>query len=181
MCPKQQFDRIFPRKREFFPLSLTLSKKLSACSTKFSDRIVKLALYVPGGTHSEKKSKIFFARFWGIRRKTFNLLVEWFGRSYRNSILIFKREISMKIALFDKNVFFPISFPKNQQKMIFQYAFVFRRCFQSCFLPKRGNLAFFFHGRSVIHQWFRRLNENLVAVWETLRAISSKLLFKWPV
>ena len=86
----------------------------------------------------------FFARFWGSQRKIFRHLVEWFRQSCRNSILIFKREISMKIALFEENVGFPISFPKNQQKMIFQYVLVFRRCFQSCFQPKMGSLEFFF-------------------------------------
>ena len=44
---------------------------------------------------------------------------------------------------FWKTVCFLISFPNNQQKNFLLFAFVFRQCFESCFLQRRGKLDFF--------------------------------------
>ena len=42
-----------------------------------------------------------------------------------------------------KIVCFLIFFPNNQQKKFLLFAFVFRQCFESCFVQRRGKLDFF--------------------------------------
>ena len=141
MCPKQQFDRIFPRKRKFLSGSLTLSKKLSACSTKFSDRIVKFALYVPDGTHSGKNS-IFLHDFEAVTEKLSAIWWNDSGKVAEIAFYVSRGKFCGKLCFLKKILFSYIFSQQSAKQIFFELHLSLGNAFKAAFYVGEGKEIF---------------------------------------
>ena len=83
---------------------------------------------------------------------------------------------------FLKNCLFSYIFSKLSAKKFSSICICLSAMLWKLLSTKEGEIRFFFFpGKSVFYQYFRTLSENLDAVWQFTKAISSKLLFTFPV
>ena len=168
------------KKKQFLAPSWTMSWKFSARSTNFANRIVKLALWAPGGLISGNEPKFSFSkilRHWADNFQPFDRMNQ---AKLPKQLFTFRERNFEEIVLFEKMSVFSCLL-RTISKNLFVYLFLSSgKAFKAACYVWVGS-KIFFNGESVFSHYFRTLNENLDAVWQAIQTISSKLLFTCPV